>query len=114
MTSKPKQPHAQAHIDELQSWAARENRTGARPVPDPADTAMTFSVAAPARDNGRVAERTPAPWGGSLLPKVLMVAGLGIVGYVVYSFIVGLLMMLVLVAGAAAVAYLLFRFARRH
>lgn len=111
MASKSKNPSADAHIDELQAWAARANRASggaAASAPAPAPTAFS-SVPTSGRDVVR-----PADTGlrGTLLPKVLIALGIGVAAYLVFSFIIGLLMTMLMIVGGVALLYAVFRIGR--
>jgi len=82
----------------------------ARATPPAVDTAMTFS-SVPATDYGRGASGYDMR-GGSLLPKVLLVIGAGLAAYLVFSFIIGLLMTLLMIVGGVALLYTVFRIGR--
>lgn len=110
MASKSKNPSADAHIDELQAWAARGNKAGgAAAPPAPAPTAFASVPAS----SGRGAVR-PAGSGlrGTLLPKVLIALGIGVAAYLVFSFVIGLLMTLLMIVGGVALLYAVFRIGR--
>lgn len=122
MTSKPKNPSADAHIDELQAWAARANKaatgdagapagTGSARTtpPPPASAAASFGL--PAMSRSREATGSGRR-GGSLLPKVLIALGIGVAAYLVFSFIVGLLMTLLMIVGGVALIYAVYRVGR--
>jgi hypothetical protein len=105
----------------LHAWAARTNKAAAgnaeargtgsaRVTPPAVDTSMTFS-SVPATDHGR--EMTGSgTFGGSLLPKILLVVGVGLAAYLVFSFIIGLLMTLLMVVGGVALLYGVYRIGR--
>jgi hypothetical protein len=132
VTKKPSGPSADAGIDELQAWAARSKaastntntpgvgmtdagaprtsppRTGAAHGPS-----VFSSVSVPARN----ADPDGQSLRGMLLPKVLVALGLGVVGYLVLSFIIGILMMVLMVLmvlGVAAVVYVAYRIGRQR
>jgi hypothetical protein len=50
--------------------------------------------------------------GGSLLPKFLLVVGIGLAAYLVFSFIIGLLMTLLVIVGGVALLYAVYRVGR--
>ena len=109
MTAKSKRPSADAGIDELQAWAARANRAAVSPVgasaPYPGVPATTRE---PEPSGRRDARR------GSLLPKVLLAVGAAAAAYLVISFVIGLLMTLLMIAGGVALIYAVYRIGRRH
>jgi hypothetical protein len=48
------------------------------------------------------------------MPKVLLVVAAGLAAYVVFSLIIGLLTMILMVAGGVALLYGVYRFGRWH
>jgi len=52
--------------------------------------------------------------GGSLLPKVALAVGIGLAAYLVFSFIIGLVMTLLMIVGGVALLYAAYRIGRRH
>lgn len=104
MTSKSKrvqeqartQPHAQADIADLHAWA-----TGGSGAPAPrADI--------PAQRDERDSGPTGLA-GHPLMPKVLIIAGVVVVGYLAIALVVHLLMMLLMVVGGIAAVYAAYR-----
>lgn len=104
MNLKPKrpqaekqQPHAQADIADLQAWAAGDNSP-----PTPRAEVPTQ------RDGGR--DAAPAGLANHpMMPKVLVIAGVVIVGYLVIAVVVHLLMMLLMIVGGIAAVYAAYR-----
>lgn len=91
-----RQPHAQADIADLQAWAVGGN---AAPAPRPDG---------PSPANEGASTRADLP-GGPLLPKLLVVAGVVLVGYLAFLFLVHLVMMLLMVVGGIAAVYAAYR-----
>lgn len=75
-----------------------------------ASTAASSSVSE--TDRGRRETTGPGLRDGGLLPKVLLAVGVGLAAYLVFSVLVGLLMMLLMVVGGAALLYGAFRVGR--
>lgn len=110
VTSTSKRPSADANIDDLHAWAARENKAASKAAPSGDITSTRFS-SVPATDRGEAAGWSGLG-GGSLLPKVLLVLGAGVAAYLVFSFVIGLLMTLLMIAGGVALLYAVFRIGR--
>ena len=106
MTSKSKRPSAEANIDELHAWATGETRTNA--ATKTATATATASAGMPARGKERV-KRGLRENGAAVLPKVVVVIAVGLAAYLVFSFIIGLLMTMLMVAGGAALLYAAYR-----
>jgi len=102
VTFKPKrpqaekqQPHAQADIADLQAWATGGH--GTTPSAEvPAQRAGRDSASAGLADH-------------PMMPKVLVVAGVVIVGYLAVMLVLHLLMLLLMVVGAIAAVYVAYR-----
>lgn len=115
MTSKPNKPSAAADIDELQAWAAGGEKAAtsnaSRPGAGAGGGTSAFSSIP-------VTTRSQRPAGsgsrGSLLPKVLLVAGIGLAAYLMFSFIVGIVMTILMVVGGIAALYAVYRIGRRR
>lgn len=107
MTSKSEKareqrPHAQADIADLQSWAA-SSQGGI------GGAGATVSSAAEVAAQRETRSRTGGLAGHPLAPKVLVVAGVVIVGYLAVMLVVHLLMMLLMVLGGIAAVYAAYR-----
>lgn len=89
-------PHAQADIADLHAWA-----TGGSGAPAP-----RADIPAQRED------RESGPGGLAnhpMMPKVLVIAGVVIVGYLVLAVVVHLLMMLLMIVGGIAAVYAAYR-----
>lgn len=91
-----KQPHAQADISDLQAWA-----TGESGAPAP-------RAGIPAQRDGRDSDSAGRS-GSPLAPKVVVVAGVAILGYLALALVAHLLMMLLMVMGGIAAVYAAYR-----
>ncbi|MBR7837670.1 hypothetical protein KDL01_30610 [Actinospica durhamensis] len=125
MTSKSNGPSAHADIDELQAWAARANKAavgsaGTTPSTPTASAGSTpgaapsafSSVPTPSYGQAVSERRGSGLRGGSMLPKILLVAGAGIAVYLVFSFILSLLMTLLMIVGGVALLYGVYKVGR--
>lgn len=78
----------------------------------------SFSVPGPGRRSPDRSTDTEKPAydirGNTLIPKVLLVVAAGLAAYVVFSFIIGLLTMILMIAGGIALLYGVYRFGRWH
>ncbi|MBR7831171.1 hypothetical protein KDK95_33000 [Actinospica sp. MGRD01-02] len=127
MTSDSGRPSADANIDALQAWAAGSDsssgagngaRRGAGNKPERRRSTAFFSVPGPGRrspDRSAGSEKSAYGFrGNSLIPKVLLVVAAGLAAYIVFSFIISLLMMILMIAGGVALLYGVYRFGRWH
>ncbi len=109
----------------MQAWAARANKA----APGSADTARSAptasagtapgaapsafsSVPTPSYGQAVSERRSTGLRGGSMLPKILLVAGVGLAAYLVFSFILSLLMTLLMIVGGVALLYGVYKVGR--
>ena len=104
MTSKSKRPSAAAGIDELHAWATGQTTTSATSTP-PASVPAQGGLRG---GKERVKRRFRVDAAG-VLPKVLVVIAVGLAAYLVFSFIIGLLVTMLMVVGGAALLYAAYR-----
>lgn len=119
MTSDSGRPSADANIDALHAWAAgADSGAGAGNKPERRRSTASFSVPGPGRRSPDRSAGTEKPAydirGNTLIPKVLLVVAAGLAAYVVISFIIGLLTMILMIAGGIALLYGVYRFGRWH
>lgn len=108
MTSKSRRPSAEADIDELHAWATGASSGAGAAQTAPAAAKPTATASVPTSGKTRT-KRAPTLRGSTLLPKALLVIAVGLAAYLVFSFVLGLLMTLLMIVGGAALLYAAYR-----